>query len=166
MSCRTREGRGWGAIFLGHSYYRTKETGIKIRPRGPHSLYAPLPFLNDNEITLPRQISRVSWVLSYQVCNREKYKIIISLSKSLGLSTESVVSFSSNNILATRFTSKEDFIVCYTAVFSVVTQRSSPLAFYGYTDIFPRKVIDTRLNGAKIRLDVCSLLSPAKAKRH
>ena len=32
----------------------------KIRPRGPHSLYAPLLFLNDNEITLPRQISRVS----------------------------------------------------------------------------------------------------------
>ena len=125
---RGREGGGGGNIpwsFILQNYRNRN----KIRPRGPHSLCAPWPFLNDNEITLPRQISRVSWVLSYQVCNREKYKIITSFSKSLGLSTESVVtvSFSSNNIHATRFTSKEDFIVCYTAVFSVVTQRSSPL---------------------------------------
>ena len=129
VPCRTREGRGWGGNIPWSFILQNYRNRNKIRPRGPHSLYAPLPFLNDNEITLPRQISRVSWVLSYQVCNREKYKIIISLSKSLGLSTESVVtvSFSSNNIHATRFTSKEDFIICYTAVFSVVTQRSSPL---------------------------------------
>ena len=44
----------------------------KIRPRGPHSLYAPLSHLKDIEVTLPRQISPVSWDLSCQVCNREK----------------------------------------------------------------------------------------------
>ena len=99
VPCRTREGGRRGAIFLGPSCYRTTETGIKFGRVGLIACMRLLiPILKDIEVTLPRQISQVSWVLSYQVCNREKYKIIISLA-------ESVVSFSSSNIHATRFTS-------------------------------------------------------------
>ena len=59
--CPVEHGRHGGGGNIPWSFilqnYRNRN---KIRPRGPHSLYAPLPFLNDNEITLPRQISRVS----------------------------------------------------------------------------------------------------------